>query len=252
MMQASDDFYGPRRGEMADTGAYLGFLVGFLAGAPFGWRALMASFEDGGNATLGVTLFAVRLVVTGLATGALGHAAGALAGRLWERRHRKRMPVAKPEEGPDLATLTAAPPQETVSAVARAWQAQATRAAVLVKHLDAPDLRRVLPLATFDLATIGEQSVGRATLQPGWRWSAHVGPAVGMPACRTAHAGLVLSGAAEVRMEDGTTHALEAGALFHIPARSHDIFVVGDAPCVLLHLLGAERFAPVRSSSTRT
>lgn len=251
MRQHSDDFYGPRRGELADTGAYLGFLLGFLAGAPFGWRALMASFEDGGNATLGVVLFAARLLVTGLATGVLGHVAGALAGRLWERRHRARMPVVKPEEGPDLATVTAAAPQETVSAVARAWQAQAARAAVLVRHFDAPDTRRALPLATFELASLGEQAFGRATLQPGWRWSAHVGPAVGLRACATAHAGLVLSGAAEVRMEDGATHALAAGALFHIPARPHDIFVVGDAPCVLLHVVGAERFAPVRSSSTR-
>lgn len=124
-MSTRDDFYTPRRGAMADTGAYAGFLVGFFGAAPFGWTALMASFEDQGDATMGVIRFAGTLIVGGLLAGGAGYALGALVGRLWERRHRAANPRVKPEAGPDMATLTAAPPDETVAAVARAWQRQA-------------------------------------------------------------------------------------------------------------------------------
>ncbi len=251
-MSARDDFYGPRRGEMTDTGAYLGFLVGFLGAAPFGWAALMASFEDGADATLGVIYFAVKLVVGGLGGAALGFGAGAASGALWERRHRGRQPTVKPEAGPDLASLTGAPAQDTVAAVARAWQRQAARAEGLVARFEQAEQRRVLPLATFELVRLGEQVIGRATLAPGWRWSTHVGPAVEMRRLAVEQAGLVLSGAAEVVFDEGEVLALVAGAAFHLPARPHDIFVTGDTPCVLLHWLGAERVAPVRATSVRT
>lgn len=86
-------------------------------------------------------------------------------------------------------------------------------------------------------------TVGRATYQPGWRWSLHVGPTVGAKLCPVEHVGLVLAGAATAAFADGTVVELHAGQLFHIPAVPHDSWVLGDVPYVSLHLLGADHYA---------
>jgi hypothetical protein len=39
--------------------------------------------------------------------------------------------------------------------------------------------------------------------EPGWRWSRHVNPLAGTPTCQVEHLGLVLSGRAAVKMDDG-------------------------------------------------
>jgi hypothetical protein len=89
----------------------------------------------------------------------------------------------------------------------------------------------------------GGVTIGRATYQPGWKWSVHVGPGVGAERCAVEHVGLVLAGTATAAFDDGTIVELRAGALFHIPARPHDSWVVGAEPYVSLHFLGAERYA---------
>lgn len=53
----------------------------------------------------------------------------------------------------------------------------------------------------------------------------------------------MLSGAAGVSFDDGTTLELRAGSLFHLPAVPHDSWVIGDSPYVSLHFLGADRYA---------
>lgn len=243
-MSTSDDFYRPRRGEIADTSAYLGFLVGFLGAAPLAWSALTASFdENAGDATMGVARFAAVLVASGLVTGVVGYTLGAAWGWLWERRHRARNPRVKPEAGADRASETAAKPADTVASVARVWQRQAQQAAVAMHRFDAPDETIELPLARFELIRLSGSTIGRATCAPGWRWSTHVGPAIGATQCAVEEAGLVLSGEATAEMEDGTTHRLTAGTLFHIPPRPHDTVVVGDAPFVAIRFVGAERYA---------
>ena len=70
-----------------------------------------------------------------------------------------------------------------------------------------------------------------------------VGPGVGVPLCTVEHVGLVLSGTATAEFDDGTVVELHAGNLFHIPARPHDSWVVGDEPYVSLHFLGADHYA---------
>ncbi len=243
-VSVSDDFYRPRRGEIADTSAYLGFLVGFLGAAPLAWNALTASFdENAGDATMGVARFAAVLVASGLVTGVVGYALGATWGWLWERRHRARNPRVKPEAGADRASETAAKPADTVASVARVWQRQAQQAVVSLQRFDAPDETIALPLARFDLIRLAGSTIGRATCEPGWRWSAHVGPALGATRCTVEEAGIVLSGEATVEMEDGTTHRLATGTLFHVPARPHDTVVIGELPFVAVRFVGAERYA---------
>jgi quercetin dioxygenase-like cupin family protein len=114
---------------------------------------------------------------------------------------------------------------------------------VVLMRFEEPDDVREMPFGRFELITVGGQTIGRATYQPGWRWSAHVGPAVGQARCAVEHVGVVLSGTATAAFEDGSMVELRAGEAFYIPALAHDSWVVGDEPYVSLHLVGAERYA---------
>ena len=114
---------------------------------------------------------------------------------------------------------------------------------VTLKQFDTPDETRVLVKGTFELVHIGGLTIGRATYEPGWKWSEHVGPGVGATRCTVEHVGLVLSGAATAAFDDGTIIELRAGQVFHIPAVPHDSWVIGDEPYVSLHFLGADRYA---------
>lgn len=107
---------------------------------------------------------------------------------------------------------------------------------------------RVFAKGRFDVVQIGGLTIGRATYEPGWRWSQDVGPTVGAPRCSVEHVGLVVSGSAAVAFDDDRVLTLNAGELFHIPAIPHDSWVVGDQPYVSLHFLGADQYALIPDS----
>jgi hypothetical protein len=114
---------------------------------------------------------------------------------------------------------------------------------VILKRFAQPDEVRKMTKGRFELVRIGGMTIGRATYDPGWKWSEDVGPTVGQPRCTTEHVGLVLSGAATAAFEDGRIVELRAGDLFYIPPVPHDSWVLGDTPYVSLHFLGAEHYA---------
>jgi quercetin dioxygenase-like cupin family protein len=114
---------------------------------------------------------------------------------------------------------------------------------VVLKAFDRPDEIREMPFGRFELVSVGGETIGRATYQPGWRWSEHVGPGLGLARCSVEHVGVVLSGTATAAFEDGRVVELGAGEAFYIPAVPHDSWVVGDEPYVSLHLVGAEHYA---------
>lgn len=115
--------------------------------------------------------------------------------------------------------------------------------AVILKRFETPDEVREFPKGRFELVTIGGMTIGRAVYQPGWRWSEHVGHALGATHCTVEHLGMAIQGHATAAMADGTIHDLTAGTLFYIPAEPHDSWVVGDEPYVSLHFLGAGHYA---------
>jgi hypothetical protein len=115
--------------------------------------------------------------------------------------------------------------------------------AVILKRFDAPDETRVFEKGKFEIVTLGGLTIGRATYQPGWKWSVHVSPLAGTPFCEVEHVGLVVSGRATCAFADGTVHELGAGTLFYIPPAPHDSWVLGDEPYVSLHFLGAEKYS---------
>jgi quercetin dioxygenase-like cupin family protein len=117
--------------------------------------------------------------------------------------------------------------------------------AVVLKRFDRPDEVREFELGKFELVTLGGMTIGRATYQPGWKWSQHVGAALGQSSCQVEHVGMVVSGRATAAMDDGAIVEMRAGDVFHIPP-GHDSWVVGDEPYVSLHFLGADDYAAER------
>ena len=114
---------------------------------------------------------------------------------------------------------------------------------VILKRFEHPDEVREMVKGRFELVRLGGMTIGRATYEPGWRWSEHVGPLVGQARCGVEHVGLVISGIATVAFDDGRVVELHAGELFYVPPIPHDSWVVGDEPYVSLHFLGADHYA---------
>ncbi len=109
-------------------------------------------------------------------------------------------------------------------------------------NFDSPDEVREFPNGKFELVRVAGMTLGRATCQPGWKWSQDVGPSVGAASCAVEHLGFVVSGCAVAAMNDGRLIEMKAGDVFSIPA-GHDSWVVGDLPYVSIHLMGAEAYA---------
>src|SRR5947207_7571871 len=93
--------------------------------------------------------------------------------------------------------------------------------AVMLESFDAADEVRVMQKGKFELVDLGGITIGRATYEPGWKWSEHVGPSVGETRCPVEHVGLVLSGIATVAFDDGRVIELRAGDLFYVPQVPH-------------------------------
>ena len=113
---------------------------------------------------------------------------------------------------------------------------------VILKRFDRPDEARIFEKGKFEIVHLGEMTIGRASYEPGWRWSTHVGAPLGLKSCSVEHVGMVVSGRATAAMDDGRVIEMKPGDVFYI-APGHDSWVVGDEPYVSLHFMGAAEYA---------
>ena len=120
---------------------------------------------------------------------------------------------------------------------------------VVLKRFESPDEVRVFEKGKFELVHIGGMTIGRATYEPGWKWSVHVGQGIGKKSCDVEHVGMVIAGRATAAMDDGRVIEMKAGDLFFIEP-GHDSWVVGDEPYVSLHLMGASDYAAAKSGDS--
>ncbi len=116
---------------------------------------------------------------------------------------------------------------------------------VVLKRFDAPDETRVFERGRFEIVRVGGMTIGRATYEPGWKWSLHVGKKTGQAMCEVEHVGMVVSGRSTAAMRDGRVTEMKAGDVFYI-APGHDSWVVGDEAYVSLHFLGADDYAAAK------
>jgi class 3 adenylate cyclase len=117
------------------------------------------------------------------------------------------------------------------------------------RNLSRPDETREFPGIVVEQVDLGDITVGRIVLQPGWRWYTHVRPHVGGEWCEARHVGVVLSGRFAIAMRDGTNLEFGPDDVFEIPP-GHDGWTVGDEPSVQIEWSGLRAFAGFRLTGT--
>lgn len=113
---------------------------------------------------------------------------------------------------------------------------------VILKSFETSDEIRTFEKGKFEIVHLGGMTIGRASYEPGWRWSAHVGPSAKTFLCEVEHVGMVISGRAMAALINGSEVELTPGRLFYIPPVAHDSWVVGDETYISLHFLGADHY----------
>lgn len=111
-----------------------------------------------------------------------------------------------------------------------------------VKNFMKPDEVREFPKGKLELVKIGNAMIGKATFEPGWKWSSSVQPLVNTKSCEAPHFQYHLSGILAVKMDDGTVFECRAGDVSLLPT-GHDAWVVGDEPAVVIDFQGMIDYA---------
>ena len=101
---------------------------------------------------------------------------------------------------------------------------------------------RVFPKGKVELITIGGATIGRATLEPGWRWSSSVQPIAKTKSCEAPHFQYHIAGTLKVVMDDGTELVCKPGNVSLLPS-GHDAWVVGNENVVIVDFQGMVDYA---------
>ena len=112
------------------------------------------------------------------------------------------------------------------------------------KSLSTPDETRTFGHGKLEVINIGGGTVGRFTLEPGWRWANDVKPLVGTQWCEAPHFQYQLSGRLHVQMANGEEFDLKSGDVSVLPP-GHDAWVIGNEPVTLIDWSGATHYAKV-------
>lgn len=110
------------------------------------------------------------------------------------------------------------------------------------KSFSRPDEVREFPRGRLELLKIGGSTVGRATFEPGWRWSECVQPISQTPCCGAEHLLYHIKGVLRVKTEAGQEFDCHPGEVSHLPA-GHDAWVVGDESVVVVDFQGMIDYA---------
>lgn len=110
------------------------------------------------------------------------------------------------------------------------------------KSHDKADEVRAPDKTKVEIVRLPGFTIGRLTVQPGWRWSECIKPIAGTDSCQVAHVGHAISGRLVVRMNDGKHKTIAAGESYTIPP-GHDAWVEGKEPYVCVEVMSAEQFA---------
>jgi hypothetical protein len=97
------------------------------------------------------------------------------------------------------------------------------------RSFDTSDERREFPSGVIETVGLASARVGRATFQPGWRWSESVKPMAGTDSCQAHHIGYAVAGTLHVVTNEGTEMEIASGDVYEIQP-GHDAWVVGDDP----------------------
>lgn len=110
------------------------------------------------------------------------------------------------------------------------------------KSFGKPEEVRTFTLGKLELVTLGGAKLGRATFQPGWKWSTSLKEASGTKSCEAPHYQYHVSGTLRILMDDGTTFDCKAGDVSSLPM-GHDAWVIGKEPVVVIDFQGMVDYA---------
>ena len=110
------------------------------------------------------------------------------------------------------------------------------------KSLNAPEEVRTFEKGKLELVSIDGAAIGRATFEPGWKWSTCVAPVAKTSSCQAAHFGYQVSGVMVTRMDDGTETTSRPGDVLVIPP-GHDAWVEGNQNVVVIDWTGMSAYA---------
>jgi hypothetical protein len=110
------------------------------------------------------------------------------------------------------------------------------------KSFAKPEEVREFPKGRLELVQVGGGMVGRATFQPGWRWSTSLKPMAKTKSCEAPHFQYHVSGVLKIQMDDGTAFEARPGDVTLLPS-GHDAWVVGDEPVVVVDFQGMVDYA---------
>ena len=108
-----------------------------------------------------------------------------------------------------------------------------------------PSEVREFPKGRLELVKIGGATVGRATLEPGWRWAESVQPLAKTKSCEAPHFQYHVSGVLKVRMDDGSEFECRPGDVSLLPS-GHDAWVIGEEPVVIVDFQGMIDYAKAK------
>lgn len=101
---------------------------------------------------------------------------------------------------------------------------------------------REFPKGKLELIKIGGVLIGKATFEPGWRWSESVQPIVKTKSCEAAHFQYHVSGVLRIKMDDGIEFDCKAGDVSYLPS-GHDAWVIGNEPVIVIDFNGMTEYA---------
>ena len=110
------------------------------------------------------------------------------------------------------------------------------------KTLSQPNEVRTFEKGRLELVDIGGGTVGRLTLEPGWKWSLHVKPVAGTELCEAPHFQYHVAGVLRIRMDDGAEFDCRPGDVSLLPS-GHDAWVVGNEAAVVVDFQGMIDYA---------
>jgi hypothetical protein len=110
------------------------------------------------------------------------------------------------------------------------------------KNLSKPDEFCTFDKGKVELDSLGGILFGRATLQPGWKWSTCVKPVAKTKSCEAPHLQYHVAGRLAVLMDDGSQQEFGPGEISLLPP-GHDAWVVGPEPVVGIDISGMVEFA---------
>ena len=111
-----------------------------------------------------------------------------------------------------------------------------------IKGFGKPDEVREFPNGRLELIKIGGATVGRATFQPGWKWSTSLQPLIKTKSCEAPHFQYHVAGVIKVVMDDGSEFECKPGDVSLLPS-GHDAWVVGEQPAVVVDFQGMVDYA---------